>query len=428
MIKRRFSALVLALAAALVLSACGAGTPSGDPDAQVLTLMGKKSDLEKSYMTRVFEAYETATGNRLEIISYEDNEYEALAQAQFEQGHVPDVFLHFHNADLARFDTEENFYYLNGESWVDDLTDSARAYCQDGEGNLLGLPFWESSVSGCYYNKTLLDSLGLKPATTQKEFDMLCQALASTGYTPICWPADGCGWMVQFAMDPIFADDPALLEKLNRNEITYADIPQMTDMVRWIAGAAEKGWFGSDHMATGWDDISPALVSGKAVMTFIWDTWFYTDLEQGGRYSAEDFALMPVFMGTAPSGTYEGGNLNMMMVNKNSDHLQLALDFLSFCAAPENYNAAFDGISTVSCFKGQTTNIQSKMVTDAHDSIEANERASTAASKIIGYSSGDAVAAMNGLFSGRMDVNGCLQYMDKCRMANAGWDDPAPGA
>ena len=53
MIKRRFSALVLALAAALVLSACGAGTPSGDPDAQVLTLMGKKSDLEKSYMTRV---------------------------------------------------------------------------------------------------------------------------------------------------------------------------------------------------------------------------------------------------------------------------------------------------------------------------------------------------------------------------------------
>lgn len=74
---------------------------------------------------------------------------------------------------------------LTSYDWSD-ITDGADSYCRDRDGNLLGLPFWESSVSGCCYNKTLLDSLGLKPATNQAEFDVLCAALSATGYTPIC--------------------------------------------------------------------------------------------------------------------------------------------------------------------------------------------------------------------------------------------------
>ena len=415
---RRIMAFLPALAAALLFAACS-GEPS-DQDGVTLSVMGKKSDLQKSYMTSAFEQYEQATGNGLRVISYEDAEYEASAERDFANGDVPDVFLHFHNADLNRFDADENFYYLNDESWVTDLTDSALAYCEDKDGNVMGLPFWENSVSGCYYNKTILDSLGMRPATTQAEFDMLCQTLTDIGYTPICWPANGCTWMMQFALDPVFADDPALLERLNRNEITYAQIPAVTDMIQWIADAAGNGWFGRDYMDIGWDEISSVMGSGSAVMTFIWDTWFYTDFAEDGEYTKEDFALMPVFMDTVDGGTYEGGNLNMMMVNKNSAHLQQALDFLSFCAAPEHYNKAFDGISTVNCFKGQTTNIQSQMVTDASVSIGDNERVSTAASKIIGYSAEDMASALESLFLGQTDVDGCVQMMDEYRIRQAG--------
>ncbi len=409
--------LILLLAAALLLTACAAGG-AGD-DGVTLTVMGKKSDLEKSYMTALFDLYRQSTGNDLRIISYEDAEFESGAAARFAEGEVPDLFLHFHNADLSRFDVANNFRYLEDEPWAEDLTDSARAYCEDSQGHLLGLPFWESSVSGCYYNKTILDSLGLKAAATQAEFDTLCQVLADTGYIPICWPASGCSWMIQFGLDPIFADDPALLEKLNRNEICFADIPAVADMVRWIADAAEKGWFGGGYMSTGWDQISPALTSGQAVMTFIWDTWFYTDMAAGGKYTVDDFALMPAFMGTADAGTYEGGNLNMMMVNKNSANLDAALEFLRFCAQPETYNAAFDGISTVSCFKGQTTNIQSQMVTDAARSIAANERVSTAATRIVGYSAEDMLTAVNNLLAGTTDVAGCVELMDQFRIQEA---------
>ena len=413
---RASAMLTAALLLAALLTACGG--PAAGPGQAPLTLMGKKSDLAKSYMQRIFARYEEKTGQALEIIAIEDNDFEVEAAKRFAAGDGPDILMHFHNADLARYD-EADFVDLSGQPWVEDLTASARAYCQNAEGELLGLPFWENSVSGCYYNKTVFDSLGLKPATTQAEFDALCQVLADTGYTPICWPANGCAWMMQFALDPVFADDPALLEALNRNEITYEKIPAVTDMVQWIADAAEKGWFGQSYLADGWDEISPAMGSGAAVMTFIWDTWFYTDLSAGQTYAKEDFALMPVFLGTAEEGTYEGGNLNMMMVNKNGAHADKALEFLAFCAEAENYNAAFDGIATVNCFKGQTTNLQSQMVTDAAASIAERERVSTAASKIVGYNAEDVGNAIAALLDGRTDVAGCVRLMDEYRIAEA---------
>ncbi len=404
------------LCAALLLTGCA--SKDAGTSGVTLSVMGKRTDLEKPYMTSIFRQYEQATGNALKLIAYEDAEFETAAARDFAAGNVPDIFLHFHNADLKLFDVEANFCDLSGERWTEDLTDSADAYCRDEEGRLLGLPFWESSVSGCYYNRTILDSLGLKPASTQAEFDELCQVLCDIGIVPICWPGDGCSWMVQFGLDPIFADDPSLLARLNANALGFADIPAVTDMVRWLSDAAQRGWFGEDYLHTDWDGISEAMSSGEAVMTFIWDTWFYTDF-QPGKYTVDDFALMPVFMNTADGGTYEGGNLNMMMVNKNGERREEALEFLDFCAMPEHYNEAFNGIATVNCFRGQTTNIKSSMVTQAEASIAANERVSTASTRIIGYDAQDMISALDSLFRQRIDVAGCVKRMDEARVANA---------
>lgn len=406
--------LALLLSALMLLPLGGCAGRSG----KTITVMGKKSDLDKSYMREIFSLYKKETGTKIKLITYSDEEYEERAAEAFAAGDVPDIFQHFHNADLGRFDIENNFMYLNDQPWIDELTDSARAYCENADGNILGLPFWENSVSGCYYNKTILESLGLRPAATQAEFDTLCAALVSAGYTPICWASDGCSWMTQFALDPIFADNPDNLERINRNAISYADLPEVKAMAEWIYNANEKGWLGPDALNTKRSDISKRLSSGNAVMTFIWDTWFYTDFK-AGKYSVDDFGLMPVFMNTADGGTYEGGNLNMLMVNKNGENVEDALDFLSFCATPENYNAAFDGISTVSVFKGQTTNIQSRMVVDARASVGAHERVSVAASRIIGYSGDSVLLDLNDMLRKKTDPAGFVAAIDEKRKLEA---------
>ena len=417
--KMRLSALLLALL--LTLTACAGGSGSRQDDGRItLSVMGKKSDMEKTYMQRIFQLYERSGGCRLNVIGVEDTAFDDTVREAFSGGEAPDILFHFNDSGLNALGAAEQFLCLDGEEWVSDLTDAARAYCQDSEGRLLGLPFWENSISGCYYNKTILDSLGLRPASTQAEFDALCQALKSIGYTPLCWSLDRCEWTYQFALDPIFADDPALLARLNAGEINYADIPAVWDMVNWLEGAAEKGWFGEDYAGRDWDGLGRAMASGECVMIHIWDTWFDTDLATDGTYTKEDFALMPVFMNTEPSGTYEGGNLNMMMVNRKGWHVDEALEFLRFCARSENYNQAFDGISTVSSFRGQTTNIQSDMVTAAMGSISLHQRSSTASPRIAGYVQQDVAAAVKKLLRGEVDAAGCVALMDEYRIAAAG--------
>ncbi len=405
----------------LAFAMLGAVSITGCTNKDAISIMGKESDLNKPYMKQIFEHYKQSTGENLNIIAVKDAKFEDKALKRMGTKRAPDILLHFHNADLNRFNVTQNFLFLNEEEWVDELTENAKAYCTDAEGRLLGLPFWESSVSGCYYNAKLFEENGLRVPTTQADFNGLCESLKNKNITPILWPADGCSWMAQFGLDPVFADGEEgkeTLEKLNAGEIGYGDIPAVTDMVTWLDNAAKSGWFGKDFLKKGWDDISPALASGEAAMTFIWDTWFYTDFTDG-KYKKEDFALMPAYMGTA--GTFEGGNLNMMMVNKNGSKKEKALAFLKFCAAPENYNVAFKDIPTVSVFEGQNTNIQSKMVTEAAEKgeIERYERVSTASTKIVGYSADDMMQALNALFRGDMSVAECVKRMDENRIEKA---------
>lgn len=415
--RHRRARLIACVACALcTLAICafsGCSQQRQSAQTENLSLVLKETD-ERDYIERAVSLYEEETGSTVDVIVYPDEEYEARVLEDFQSGQGPDILLHYNNSQLDAVGLDR-FLVLNDQAWVDDLMEGSRAYSSDAQGNLLGLPFWESSISGCYYNKTIIDGLGLRMATTQSEFDTLCATLKSVGYTPLYW-GGRCGWFYQFGLDPIFADDPELLERLNSGQIDYADIPQVRDMVQWISDANAKGWlYGATSDAT-LADVSGALATGGVVMVDIWDTWFAEDFE-AQRYDASDFAVMPVFMGTADKGTYEGGNLNMMLVNKDGRHLDEAIGFVEFCASPAVYDKAFDGVPTVKVFKGQTTNETSDMVVDAESSIASLQRVSSAEPKILGYSQDDMVAAFAALFRGEVDVDGCIAMMDQRRIA-----------
>lgn len=415
MIKRLLAiavSIVTVFALAIPLNACQSSSSTSSNDG-ALKIWVNATDY-RPYIKDVFKMYESQTGHTLDIDSIPDDDFDDVVLKAFQDGDAPDILLHYNNYELAKIGYD-HFLMLNDQAWADTLLASSRAYCDDGSGNLVGLPFWESSLSGCYYNKKLMDRFGLKAASTQREFDMLCQAIKRIGKTPLFW-GEQCGWMYQFGMDPIFANDPELLQKLNSNEITYADIPQIRDMVEWIYDAYLKGWFGDVTNGT-YSNVSAPLASGEVVMVDIWDTWF----EEGfvpGEYAIDDFAVMPIFMGTSNDGSYEGGNLNMMVVNKDSKHLDEAVSFLEFCADPDVYNVVFDGIPSTKVFKDQDTIVTANMIVDASESISKLELPSTANPRIAGYSQTDMKAAFTALFEGEVDVDGCIAMMDELRLAN----------
>ncbi|MFV0527458.1 MAG: ABC transporter substrate-binding protein [Lachnospiraceae bacterium] len=344
----------------------------------------------------------------------------SIALTKFTTGDIPDIYMHFGNSNLLNFNVEENFYDFSDAEWVEDIQDSVLPQTKV-DGKVYGLPFWEASISGCFYNKQIFEEQGIEIPTTQEEFNAACDTLVEAGIQPI-YMAVSDAWPVlyQYALDPVFDSEEGevLLEQLNNNEITYADIPEVTDMLNWFKMAAERGWLGESFMTDTWDYSSEVLGTGEAAMMFGWDTWFDTDYDsESYDYTSDDFGIMPVFWGTADEGTYEGPNVELTMVNKNSENVEEALDFVNFMAQPENYNVAFDGVSTYPVFKSQTTNIISSQAEEAADSIDTLARASVAQPRIIGYSQSEGGKAIQELIGGNITVEECIKLMDDDRIA-----------
>lgn len=384
-----------------------------------LKLYGDAGNLERPYMQRMFQLYEEKTGNKLDLQGIESENFETVCLMKFQTGDLPDLFLHQGGYALDAYNPEKNFYDFSDAAWVSDIQPSVLPSTQR-KGKVYGLPYWEASYSGLLYNKTLLKDLGLSVPKTQAEFNTLCDQLLEKGVTPIflaakeSWPL-----LYQYGMDPIF-EDADLLAKLNSNQTTYAEIPQMRSMLEWYQMAAQKGYFGETFATDTWDYIMDVLGEGEAAMVFCWDTWLFSDYDnESHKYKVEDFGLMPAFMNTTDNGTFEGPNVNLTIVNKNSANLDAALGFVEFMATPENYNYGFEGFQTAPVFKGQTTNVATPQYTEAADWIKEVGHASIANPNIVGFSLVDGGKCIQELMIGNIDVDQCLKQMDEERIKSA---------
>lgn len=414
--------LVLPVLITFSLSAAGQkqGTDTGTAGKVTLTLYGNAENVAKPYIQRIISLYEEKTGNKIDVQGMDMVNFETIALTKFTTGDIPDLFMHFGNSMLLNYNCERNFYDFSNAPWVADAVDTVLPQAKVN-GKVYGIPFWEASVSGAFYNKKIFAQLGINIPSTQAEFEATCDRILAAGIQPI-YMAAGDAWPIlyQFACDPIF-DSPqgeVLLQRLNNNEIKYADIPQIRVMLEWYKKAAEKGWLGKTYMTDTWDYSNRALGSGEAAMMFVWDTWFDTDYDNDSyQYKKNDFGLMPVFMGTSDQGTFEGANVCLTMVNKNSPRVKTALEFIEFMAVPANYNAAFRNISSNPVFKRQNTVVLSPQYSEAEDLVNRVGHASVAQPKIIGFSQVEGAKAIQELMLGNITIDQCIKLLDDDRIA-----------
>jgi ABC-type glycerol-3-phosphate transport system substrate-binding protein len=419
---------LISLVALGIFTACNRGTPaSSGGGTQVsqskggvtLTLYGNASDTVKPYMTRIISLYEAESGNKIDVQGLDGNNTEAIALTKFTTGDIPDLFMHFGNYNLLNYNCAENFYDFSDAPWVSDIVDAVLPQTKVN-GRIYGLPYWEASVSGVYYNKVIFEKLGITLPTTQREFEAVCDKLLAAGVQPVYLPTtDSWCILYQYALDPVF-DSPegeSLLEKLNSNEITYADIPQFRSMLEWFKRAADKGYYGKTFLSDRWDYTIEVLGTGEAAMIYCWDTWFDTDYDsESYTYTKNDFGLMPAFMGTNEEGTFEGPNVSLMMVHKNSPRVAAALEFIEFMSKPANYNVAFAGVATNPVFKQQTTNVPSPQYQEVKDWVDRVGHASVAQPKIIGYSQVQGGKIIQDLMGGKISINECIKLLDEDRI------------
>lgn len=423
-IKRPFWSLLFL---ALLLSGCAGESAAGlkttlpyAPQPQyewgntaktTLTLWSQEPDIERVYMQKAIAAYEAATGNRIEIVQYPQAEFEdTTARAFAGETQAPDLLLSYGGANIDAYDPDENFYDFSDAVWVSDLTDTSinqTVY----HGKIIGLPHWEASVAGFLYNKQIFERLGIKLPETQEEFMDACAVLLKNGVVPMYVPFQSPSMLLyQFPFDSV-VQDAAILNALNEGELSYSRLPQMKKIVEWYKAMAQAGYFGQELEKNSWEGMSEALSSGGYAMMPCWDTWLYTDF-QG---DASNFGLMPAFMGVPDSGVFEGPNLALVIVNRHSEKLEAALDFVTFLADPYNYNQAFAGLYTAPVFKNQVASISTPQYAEAERLIERHYYDSTAWLRIRGFSQNDASCIIEYILSDDMTATECLKKMDALR-------------
>ena len=377
-----------------------------------LIIWGVYPDLERSYIKKALDRYEDLTENDLEVVQIPKEEFEKRMQASV-KGEIekPDILLSYGGTNIETYYPDENFYDFTEEPWVDDLTDTSinqTIY----NGKVIGLPHWEASISGTLYNKEIFEKYGLEIPENQEEFMKVCRVLKKKGITPLYLPAKEISMLLyQFPLDSIVMNSETL-EKLNEGKIGYADIPEMKKVVKWYKEMAEKGYLGQDYEKNDWDGMNEAMDSGRYAMMLCWDTWLYTDF-QG---DAAKFGLMPAFVGTPEEGTFEGPNLGLFIVNKNSARLDAALNFITFLADPYNYNAVFENIYTAPVFKNQVASISTPQYLEAEQLIEQKFRDSIAWLRIRGFSQMDASCILEYMKKDSgLSPEDCLKKMDHLR-------------
>lgn len=416
----------VSLLAVLTLYGCsrrsgqdGAAQPFTEPvydwdtgSGESLTVWGIYPDMERSYLKKAFARFEELTSDSLEIVQIPKDEFEGRMLAAINgETEKPDILFNYGGTNIELFDPDNNFYDFSNAEWVDDLTDTSinqTVY----NGKIIGLPHWEASVSGTLYNKKIFKKYQLKTPETQEEFMETCEILSEQGIIPLYLPAGEISMLLyQFPLDTL-AETPSVLQGLNSGKLGYAEIPEMTQVVNWYRTMARKGYLGETYRTDRWAGMSEAMESGRYAMMLCWDTWLYTDFE--GEPS--DFGLMPAFIGIPEEGTFEGPNLGLFIVNKNSKKLDSALNFITFLADPYNYNAAFEGIYTAPVFKNQVASISTPQYLEAERLIERKFHDSAAWLRIRGFSQMDASRIIEYMDAdSAMTASECLTEMDELR-------------
>ncbi len=299
----------------------------------------------------ITDKYQKESGNIIEIQAIDDDQVDQLIMARIASGDVWDIIIRFPGAIGAKYNPPANFVDLSDEEWVSRVVE-ARLPSMTYNGKVYCAPFSGGTGVGIIYNKKILKDLGIKVPVTYEEFDKACEIIKGNNITPIYMAAKD-SWPTVQIIGSEFAQmwnrDKLLMDKLNRNEITWSEAG-LVEYLQRIDKYIKKGYFNKDMATATYDMQVKALAEGKAAIAFQ-GSWMGQEMEE--RYPGST-AEIGELGGFSQDGNiaYEVGWEGGIFVSNKSKHIDTAKDFVNFWCQPKQLDYFYERRASIASFKG----------------------------------------------------------------------------
>jgi raffinose/stachyose/melibiose transport system substrate-binding protein len=225
--------------------------------------------------------------------------------------------------------------YADAYHWRDRVSEnvlSVSSWSPDGKefgsGNLYGYTTMGELV-GVYYNKRILEELGLQLPTTMAEFQQDLEAAKQAGQVPIqfgnndAWPGihefstiQDQSASVTYLTDLIFG--------AQRDQLSF-DTPENLQAATTLQDWANAGYFTPGFGGGGYDDAVANFVKGQGLF-MITGNWIVANLGADNRDFG--FFLMPANAGDPPVAT--GGAGYPLSIAAGSEHPDAAAAYIDW--------------------------------------------------------------------------------------------------
>ena len=361
--KINITKLLCIVLCATILTGCSSGLSDDDLRFQNLSkeanLIGSKITLMASedWVTdaemELGTNFEAATGIQVVYELYPDEKYLDTLFHKLDSNNPPDIFMT--QSGFAIKNTYKLDKYaadLSEEPWVK-FYDAFSAIETSIDGHNFGMAYFDNT-SDYYmiYNKKILKKAGITEApTTYDEFLNMCQKVCNIGVTPIYEPmADGWHQTMLFAeIGQVFEKtDPGIIDKLNNNEVKFAEIESMKLALDQIKNLARAGYMGLSFSTDIYANAVGYLANGEYAMCMLRpgmiDSIVSSEMNNG--FDQVDFGIMllPVcdnqMLNIHPTGPSK-------YISKESKNIDAAKLYLQYITTKDNIQYVIDNADVV---------------------------------------------------------------------------------
>lgn len=358
----------------IVLSGCNSGFSENDLAFKELS---RKSGLTGSTITLMASSdwvtdaemelgmdFEAATGIQVVYDLYSDDIYLDTLFSKLDSDNPPDIFMtHSGLAIKNTYHLDKYSVDLSDEPWME-VYDIFSASKTSIDGRNYGMSYFDNTIDYyMIYNKKILENAGVTEVpTTYDSFVDMCQKVSASGVTPIYEPmADGWHQTMLFAeTGQVFEKrEPGTIEKLNNNEITFAENETMKLALEQIQNLAQQGYMGKNFSTDIYDNAIGYLANGEYAMCMLRpgmiDSIISSEMNKG--FKKDDFGIMllPVcdnqILNVHPTGPSK-------YISNASENIIAAKLYLQYIATKDSVQYVIDnanGVSNLPFDLGQAT-------------------------------------------------------------------------